>query len=98
MLLLRSQEDTPIRLQPHLDAELFVPEIAPFPCVKTAMRFSGSELFHFFRAIHQQRTSLLLVNRAGLCGIIGLILIHEFDSFVGDFSSPLCARAGTFAR
>ena len=44
------------------------------------------------------RTSLLLVNRAGLCVVSELILIHEFDSFGLVFSPPLCARAGTFGQ
>jgi hypothetical protein len=47
--------------------------------------------------VSQRRTSLLLVNRAGLCVVSELILIHEFDSFGLVFSPPLCARAGTFS-
>jgi hypothetical protein len=42
----------------------------------------------------RKRTSLLLVNRAGRCGIIEFSSIHKFDSFVVDFPPPLCARAG----
>jgi hypothetical protein len=47
--------------------------------------------------VSQRRTSLLLVNREGLCVVSELIMIHEFDSFGLVFSPPLCARAGTLA-